>query len=254
MNPIEFERRLDEAITARDADELRRLQSLASRDGDCHAVWVEYEAFRHAISCWIASVPEVDLTEGVLARMEALDGAADESFAEAAGPHVGVAVNGHQRSTAGRVRRMAISLAIVASVLCLIVPSLWRMRGDRPLNPAERPGVQADVVERSRPSGEFPSGLAEHLAVDAVAPSGDELFSQASRVPSSLARRAANSVSGALVLVPDMVELDRPADDAGESDSMLGRLGRNLEPIGRDVSKSLGFLWDTLPTQSAPST
>src|SRR5690606_3390018 len=94
MNRIEFERRLDEAITARDAEELQRLQSLASQDGECRAVWVEYEAFRHAVSCWIASVPEVDLAEGVLARLESADGQRDDSLTDAVGADVRVAVNG----------------------------------------------------------------------------------------------------------------------------------------------------------------
>lgn len=225
-NCTAFEDRLRETVEDRTVLRSPDLRAAAAHCPDCQAAWDRHARLDRAIAAWAHRVPQVDLTDAVLARF-----AFEEAYA---------ALHTPPTTTVPRpVRGGWIAVAAAAVVLLMLGPALF--------------GPSAHVPDGG-PVAQRGPGPAVSGPIISPAAELDVLVRDAESACLVLADEATGAMMVLDALVPSVAARQTAAPPTDASPSWVEEIGHDLQPIGRDVSRAVGFLWDAVPRHDVDAT
>jgi hypothetical protein len=260
MNCIEFEDRLNEHFDGSQRPRGRRLGTGASADlaehaGECEICRALYERFQFLDDCldiWREQIPDVDLTEAVIAAhrrhsteaepMRAAQSPAAGGIPSARSSHRALTQWGGSGSGARVNRRRGLWLAVGSLVaigaFALLVPRLARF--------VPHPVPEPDVAGAG-------AGRTENSAIAAksdeqVKDSANELdpvLDQAQVAYHDLAQKAAGALDEVAMFVRPLSQEDMPISEqrSEKGTGWIDGLQHQLKPIGRSLDDAFDFLW-----------
>ena len=289
-NCTEFSRLLEEAVESRLPVDTPALRGHAVECTGCKAAWLDAILLDGALAQWKTKkmLSPVDLTDAVLFRQTA---AADDRLAVInldavrlstvrLPPVVPLARRPLARRPHWLSRRTAAAAAMVlATVVC--VPLLSGRLGLRqgnldmaslPLPSAPHPIVLTNSLTKQTPPTQMPQSSAaagpvrpklvpakpvanapvETVVQDTVVQ--DTVVQDAQSAYLDLAREAAQAVAGASVLVPRPGPAAATAPAVDENDRWVDDVGREFEPVSKNLSQAFQFLFEAVPAEKAPAT
>lgn len=293
MNCTEFDERLRLSVELHRPIDDPGVETHAADCRRCRDRWEEHLLLEEAVSEWKVGLPDVDLTDALLAHRAFLHSgeqftglAADVSssdFTSALEAAVETETRSEQadrrdplaapRAEVKRVERAAelsaegrravhsgrgvLAVLAVAAVVLVVVaqPFGFGRRADRP---AAAPIGVADTA----------SAAAINAETEALATKPDtraetetdvaELVRGAGFAYLGLARDTADVFSDAVALLPTEPPIESrgsaPAGSAGDEAGPTIPLRHELQPIGRDVGQAIDFLFQTMTTAEEPAT
>ena len=262
MNCTEFERILNESIESRRPADMPSLREHAAGCAACRTLWEQYAVLERAIPLWKNRVPDVDLTDAVLARAAVRADAEKDESESPQDPVVRRAPEGEAfpAGTGGGRSRPAVTsrrrvwhlvtlLAIGAAVLVLLVRSVMFPTGSDRQTPTT-------IVKQD--SGKAPLRDTPQQPQNEAHAEIDTLLRDAGSAYVVLARGAADALAEVRVFAPGGArESVSPGNGGsflpGTSDA-LKQWSRGLKPIGQDLEDALDFLFEAVPLEAAPTT
>jgi len=285
----EFVRRLEQTVESRRPAETSELRAHAAECAACRAEWLDALLLDGAVAEWQKSgkkiVPSVDLTDAILFRKTASQEAAisvsltpfatspvDNDFnteKDATGnrflAHVAPAASFQptpSRQWLGR-RTAAVSVVLVATAACVTVfgGRLIQPKGQVetivrsvPLQP--RVAVTHTIINAKNEHPE-PSRIVRHNVVP-IKPAAEEpvqaMVQNVETAYLDLASQAAHAVAGATVLVPRPSSVDATTKSGDDNDRWVDDVGRQFEPVSKNLSQAFQFLIKAVPADKAPAT
>jgi hypothetical protein len=243
MNCTEFEERLNEHFDATQNPRGGRLGAGASADlaehaGECETCRALSERFQLLADClgvWREQIPEVDLTEAVMAAHR-LQSTAAGPMPAAQSPAAGGI--GSSRVIRRRGLWLAVGSLTAIAVFALLVPWLARVV----TQPVPRP-----EVARARDGRIEDSAIAarseEQVKDSALEP--DPVLDQAQVAYHDLAQKAAGALDEVAMFVRPLSPGNRPYSEPGSQKGAgwIDGLQHQLKPIGRSLDDAFDFLW-----------
>ena len=240
-----FDERLAEA-PERVSVEAPEIRAAAEHCPDCRSRWEQYRVVEQATRLWTRGVPQVDLTEPILARwaFENRPGRPSVHDPGMDRPRTPAAIPAGRRraSLSGSTRSRSWAVVAVAAAAALVlVPLLLQP-------PVEQEGepVAFDAGETDRMDAVPEASASVELAsvIRETGAAWRRLATDTHSVFSAFEARAA--LSGPLLAaLPEDV-------DAGQElprSSWVETLRQDFAPIGDDVRQAVGFLLDAVPLQ-----
>ena len=229
----EFQRRLTDAVESSDSTAYPALREHAESCPGCRKHWQQHLLLERAVADWRARVPKADLADAVLARHAFEQASARPSASTAA--QAAAAGSGARRQAWSSV---AVAMLAVAATVWILVrtpdaPRTWES-ANSPHTTAQAPTAPVDV--------EADDAELEVLVADA----GSAYLLLANQAAEAL-------VDVSRVVAPPRIALltvDQDEPQPRESSDWRN----DLQPIGREFGKALGFLFDAVPGDSPPST
>jgi hypothetical protein len=251
LNCTAFEERLMQAVEARESlavfeDECdpqstpwQELRAHAHQCPDCRKLWNEFALLERVLPVWKSQLPPVDLAERVLARWR-------EEQTSVPAPAEASKANGRKTSLWGFP--WSVVLAVAALVL-VSIPFLFPPPSDP--DPSETIAISHPAPNPAgtdqKPSPPKPKGSEEP-------PSSTDWQTMAQDAGSAywaLASDAADSFASVTVFVPSRkaVAIPPKPEEPPPGGGWVEGIGTGLKPIGQDVKKSMGFLFEALPSE-----
>lgn len=246
LNCTEFEARLMQAVENRQTlgdfgDEANPkaalwqvLRDQANACPHCRKLWNEFALLDRVLPVWKSQLPQVNLTDAVMTRWHAEQSAKSEV-------------------TLKRTEKIPVSISwqrifalAMAVVLIAALPFLFRQR------PADLPEMvpiahtDFPLIEEESTSHAAQTPPTEVPELDA---DWQVLAQDAGSAYWALAHEAADSLASVRVFVPPQQTkstLPEPKEVAPSSGWAEG-IGNGFKPIGKDVGRAMGFLFDALP-------
>jgi hypothetical protein len=283
----EFSRLLGEAVELRLPVDRPELRDHAADCTDCRAVWLDAVLLDGAVAQWRKTkktLLSVDLADVVLFRRTAAEeaalsvaagrfatpGAGDDRhvssdakslLATARVPAV-AAFSGPPRRWLSR-RTAGLAAMVLASVVCVALlsgrGSLRQQNLDVVHGPLSSAPPQISPTIRTKPqisaTGPIQPDRTKAAPAKPTAEAPVETMVQdAGSAYLDLASEAAQAVAGASVLVPrpDPTSATAPVVDA--NDRWVDDVGREFEPVSKNLSQAFQFLLEAVPADKAPAT
>lgn len=284
-NCTEFSRLLEEAVESRLPVDTPALRGHAAECTGCKAAWLDAVLLDGALAQWKTKkmLSPVDLTDAVLFRQTA---DADDRLAVInldavrlstvrLPPVVPLARRPLARRPRWLSRRTAAAAAMVlATVVCvpllsgrLVSGRLGLRQGNLdmasvPLPSAPHPIVLTNSLTKQTPPTQMPQSSAaarpvrpKQVPAKPVADAPVEtVVEDAQSAYLDLAREAAQAVAGASVLVPRPGPAAATAPAVDENDRWVDDVGREFEPVSKNLSQAFQFLFEAVPAEKAPAT
>jgi hypothetical protein len=279
-NCTEFSRLLEEAVESRWPVDTPALRGHAAACTGCKAAWLDAVLLDGALAQWKTKkmLSPVDLTDAVLFRQTA---AADDRPAVInldavrlstvrLPPAVPLARRPLARRPRWFSRRTAAAAAMVlATVVCvpLLSGRLGLRQGNLDLASVPLPSMPHPIVLTNsltkhtaplsaaagpvRPK-QAPAKPVADAPVETVVQ--DTVVEDAQSAYLDLAREAAQAVAGASVLVPRPGPAAALAPAVDENDRWVDDVGREFEPVSKNLSQAFQFLFEAVPAEKAPAT
>jgi hypothetical protein len=286
----EFVRRLEQTIESRRAVETSELRAHAAGCAVCRAEWLDALLLDGAVADWQKSgkkiVPSVDLTDAVLFRKTASQEAAiSASLTPFATSTVDSAFNTENDATGNRFvahvapaasfqstpsrrslgrRTAAVFVVLVAAAICVTV---FRVRPTRQKGEVEviarsvprQPNVAAvtPTAITARNEHAESSRIVQNQPVAIKTVAAEPVQAMVQNVETAyldLASEAADAVAGATVLVPRPSPGGATAKSGDENDRWVDDVGRQFEPVSKNLSQAFQFLINAVPADKAPPT
>lgn len=287
MNCTEFECALTQAIESREHSDSSGLQAHAAGCDRCRRQWEDFAILERAIPVWKSDTPDIDLTTAVLASLapNASNGIAhpivrpngeftERADSPAARPRRSADVTQDLPSRASllhEVRRQPVAqpsvrqslavLAIVAGVLLMLArfPAIEvppSSDGSVGRQQARYEATDGSLVEQG--DWRLTTGRAASADGDQADVTLTLLLREARAAYWMLAADAVGAMAEGDFLLPPVNS--RRLSSGGTSDELADESlwndgwERDFAPIGRGVGRGLGFLWDVVALDSAPTT
>jgi hypothetical protein len=222
--------------------EWRELRAQAHACPHCRQLWNEFALLERVLPAWKSQIPKVNLADAVLARWRE-----EQSPGSHAAPQDAAAKPKNQRKPNGRFLfslMLAVAVAVLASVPFWFVPD----------SNDGIPGTMFPVAITDPPplpdKLDDPTANAPRPKESEQPPDWQALAQDASSAYRVLASDAADSFASAAVFVPAR----KPAAEAPKPDTprpasgWVEGIGTGLKPIGQDVGRAMGFLFEALPS------
>lgn len=257
LNCTKFEARLMQAVEDRqtlggsfeeDSDpqsaDWRELRARANACPHCRQLWNEFALLDRVLPIWKDHVPPVDLADAVIARWreeQSLSGQQKTAGAPASKPEE------HKKS--GGPFLFAVMMVVAVAVLAS-VPFWFAPQTDHDLS------LTFPVATDSQPAAPLPKewdgpDLKGSVPEETPLPVDWQALAQdAGSAYWILASDAADSFASVKVLVPPRkpaADAPKPEENKPASRWGVEGIGTGLKPIGQDVGKAMGFLFEALP-------
>jgi hypothetical protein len=249
MNCTEFEERLMQAVEDRQSLEpfeeesgpgsllWQELRARANACEHCRKLWNEFALLDRVLPVWKSQLPPVDLADRVMARWREEQTAANPSSAVAN-------TNGQKRTTWRFPFSMilAVAVAVLAAIPFVFPP---------PSDPDLPKTGTISHLEPVSADGTLPVPEAHVAAEPSAVTDWQALAQDAGSAYWALASDAADSFASVTDFVPPRkaaIETEKPQQPEPSTGWVEG-IGSGLKPIGQDVKKSMGFLFEALPSE-----
>jgi hypothetical protein len=250
LNCTAFEERLIQAVEARESlaafeDECdpqsapwQELRAHAHQCPDCRKLWNEFALLERVLPVWKSQLPPVDLAERVLARWRE----EQTSF-----PATAEATKTNGRKNSSWAFPWSVVLAVAALVL-VSIPFVFPPSSDP--DPSETIAISHPAPEPAGNDQNPPPPNLKDSEAPSLNPDWQELAQDAGSAYWALASDAADSFASVTVFVPPRKAASEPPkpEDPPPAGGWVEGIGTGLKPIGQDVKKSMGFLFEALPT------
>jgi hypothetical protein len=287
INCTEFSRLLGETVESRLPVDRPELRDHAAVCTDCRAVWLDAVLLDGAVAQWRKTkktLLSVDLADVVLFRRTAAEEAALSVTAgrfatPSAGDNRHVSSDAQSLLATVRVpgavassrpprrwlsrRTAGLAAMVLASVVCVaLLSGRGSLRQENldivhvPL-PSVPPQILSTIRTKPQISTIIPI-QPERTKATAAKPIAEApvetMVQDAGSAYLDLASEAAQAVAGASVLVPrpDPTSATAPVVDA--NDRWVDDVGREFEPVSKNLSQAFQFLLEAVPAEKAPAT
>jgi hypothetical protein len=262
MNCIEFEQRLNDQFGPAHFEEAL---DLAEHAGQCHSCRQALEQFRlvsDALALWRDQVPEVDLTDAVVARCVTQPGmpavleeirpvigsgtaCAEPSRPCASGVQAGIIARSFAVPEKGP-RAVWLTAGTIAA-LAVAILSFFAIRDD-----GRQPIPQPQLAGNDDRNPDLPVKVNTPLETEQAKPEVPEpLPAGQGAVYYELAQKAAGALDEVSAFVMSVPPMPPAESGTGETGGWIDGLQDQLQPIGRGLDDAFEFLWQA--GQSADS-
>lgn len=253
LNCTKFEARLLEAVEDRrslgdafeeESADWQDLRSQANACPHCRQLWNEFALLDRVLPIWKEHVPKVDLADAVIARwrQEQASGNHQPASPPASPPN--------SRKSNGGSPLFGIVMVVAACVLASV--PFWFSPSTNQEDFGDTVPIAALNPDPPEPVNETPAAEPRRWLPEETGPQVDwqALAQDAGSAYWVLAADTADSLASVTVFVPakkSSADVPQPVENKPAAGWGVAEIGTGLKPIGQDVSRALGFLFEALP-------
>ena len=249
MSCNELSQLLNESVENRSTLEERVLTAHTAKCDSCAALVDSHFLLSRGIGSWLEGVPDVDLTEAVLADL-----AVDSNLTFQSAPTFQAAIETPSDHVSRQIPSRGIALVLAAAVcLFVVAPLLFSPNGPQTIQtPTDHKTLAAIETGASHP--------ASNPAVEPQ-PEINGLVRNMGTAYLGLAGEMQTTLNDAADLIPTVsftgTEISVPKTNSGDpkpNSANTPEWTDDFKPIGKKVGKAFGFLLDAIPMNPANST